>query len=82
MEGTWCNGVPDGPITIRFPNKAVYQGQVYNLRSHGQGKLTYASGHYYKGEFCYGDPHGEGQLFSPEGEKIKDGEWKRGKYIK
>ena len=80
MKGEWVDGTPIGPLIIYYSNGNVYEGEVYNLRSHGRGKLI-SKNHTYVGEFSYGELHGEGVIYDKKGKKVREGEWKRGKYI-
>ena len=78
MEGNWYNGQAASPLKIRYQDKSQYEGEVYRLKPHGLGTLSYPSGCKFVGEFCDGDPHGEGILFDQDGKPIRVGEWKRG----
>jgi antitoxin component YwqK of YwqJK toxin-antitoxin module len=43
--------------------------------------MAMANGERYKGEFCYGEPHGEGVHYSAEGKVKREGEWRHGKFV-
>ena len=64
MKGEWADGTPIGELKIGYPNQSVYEGQVYNFKPHGRGKLTNAEGKTYIGEFCDGQLHGEGIVYN------------------
>lgn len=54
LEGEFVEGVPIGPIRIKFENGIVYIGPVYKYRPHGKGEMTMQNGQKFVGEFCYG----------------------------
>jgi hypothetical protein len=82
MQGDFVNGTPVGNLRIKFENGIVYYGPVYNYRPHGVGEMVMLNGEKYLGEFCYGEPHGEGVHYYADGKVKREGEWKRGKYVK
>lgn len=60
-----------------LPDGGIYEGERKDRRSHGKGKVSYANGNYYKGEFKDGqfDGHGKAYLNGAWYEGI----WKQGK---
>ena len=47
----WKENQIVGPGTYRWADGMEYSGEWLNGKKHGQGKLTYANGHRYEGEF-------------------------------
>jgi hypothetical protein len=80
-DGSEEMGAPEAEIgigTIRYPNRAYYDGEWRNLRPHGTGKLRLDDGSEYKGEFEDGLFHGKGRLrYANKGEY--EGEWRNGR---
>ena len=56
--------------------KATYEGENNDRNQyHGDGKLQYADGSIYKGEFVNGEKHGSGSFKNAYG-MFYEGEWK------
>jgi hypothetical protein len=59
-EGDWIHGVQQGQGIFRFPSGNVYRGGVVDGYKIGHGRLTYADGTYFEGEFIKDSPEGDG----------------------
>lgn len=56
-----------------------YHQSFPNMR-HGSGRLVFASGGSYQGNFSYGKLDGYGKLFYPSGRLAYEGYWKNNKF--
>jgi len=77
--GTTRKGKREGIGILSFPGKYYYIGQFCNDNITGYGKIYYAEGGYYEGEFSNGMKNGKGTL-SGFCEPIS-GMWKNDSYI-
>jgi hypothetical protein len=58
----------------------TYHGQLLGGKKHGWGKLLFADGAYYEGEFKQAEINGRGILYYSEGRPAYDGMWVEGKF--
>lgn len=80
-EGDWQNGEACGHVVVTFGDFVVYNGQMEHGLPNGQGAYTdINNGQRYEGAFVDFKREGEGVLFTENGDKIYDGEWKNNKY--
>ncbi|MDO8365640.1 MAG: hypothetical protein Q7T20_02500 [Saprospiraceae bacterium] len=63
---------------IDYLEKLTYEGEFWEGRKNGKGKISYESGVQYEGEFLDDQPHGKGIRFLPNG-VIYEGEFRKGK---
>ena len=54
-------------ITLRIPDKGVYEGSVKNGGLNGKGKMVLLDGETYEGEWKNGKPDGRGSHTFPDG---------------
>jgi len=59
----YCSIVGDVVETRVWPNGDKYEGEFLDELTHGQGKMTYAAGHIYEGEWANGKPNGYGRFY-------------------
>ncbi len=80
-EGEWVEGKACGHIVVSFGDFIAYDGQMENGLPNGQGVYTdINSGQRYEGNFVDFKREGEGTLYTENGDKIYEGEWKNNKY--
>ena len=80
-EGYWQNGEASGHVVVTFGDFVVYDGQMEHGLPNGQGVYTdIDNGQRYEGSFVDFKREGEGVLYTENGDKIYDGEWKNNKY--
>ncbi|EQC37434.1 hypothetical protein SDRG_05037 [Saprolegnia diclina VS20] len=74
-DGVWQWDAPvDGPWTITFPTRSVYDGACVNMRPHGHGVCKYANGDVYSGAWVHGVRSGWGVCVFGNGD-VFQGEW-------
>jgi len=87
-EGEWMGNGPFLQGVVTFSNKDIYKGhwsteiegdKVYWVIA-GLGKLSYANGNVYSGEFENSLPHGEGMLTMVDG-TVKSGTFRNGVFL-
>lgn len=79
--GEWAEGEACGHVVVSFGDFVVYDGNMEHGLPNGQGIYTdMNNGQRYEGSFVDFKREGEGVLYTEEGDKIYDGEWKNGKY--
>ena len=64
--------------TLKIPREGTYRGHFLQGQPHGTGQMIYLSGKVYKGQWAYGEYHGEGILELSSG--TYEGQFKRGKF--
>lgn len=80
-EGEWVNGEACGHMVVTFGDFVVFEGNMEHGLPNGQGVYTdMNNGQRYEGNFVDFMRDGEGVLYTEEGDKIYDGEWKNNKY--
>ena len=52
---------------LKLPNGAVYQGEVFENRPHGRGKMKYSNSERYEGDFFQGMKQGKGKYYYMKG---------------
>ncbi|MDP0530677.1 hypothetical protein NLB58_02145 [Porphyromonas gingivalis] len=79
--GEWADGKAYGHIVVSFGNFIAYDGQMENGLPNGLGIYTdINNGQRYEGNFVDFKREGEGTLYTENGDKIYEGEWKNNKY--
>lgn len=67
----------------KLKNGDVYTGHVKKAEAgtkgfaHGKGKLTFADGGFYEGDFAFNKFHGKGKMIWPNG-NVYEGDWVKG----
>lgn len=80
-EGHWVDGEACGHMLVTFNDFVVYEGNMEHGLPNGEGKYTDPnSGQVYIGHFVDFKREGEGTLYTEDGVKIYEGEWKNNKY--
>lgn len=80
-EGDWENGEACGHVVVTFGDFVVFEGNMEHGLPNGQGVyIDMNSGQRYEGNFVDFQRDGEGILYTEDGYKIYDGEWKNNKY--
>lgn len=80
-EGDWEEGEACGHIVVTFGDFVVFEGDMEHGLPNGLGVyIDMNSGQRYEGNFVDFQREGEGILYTEEGDKIYDGEWKNNKY--
>jgi hypothetical protein len=80
-EGDWVEGEACGNMVVTFGDFVVFEGNMEHGLPNGQGVYTDRnSGQRYEGNFVDFMRDGEGILYTEDGDKIYDGEWKNNKY--
>jgi len=54
-------------VHLRLANGADYEGEVYQGKPHGRGKLKYSNSERYEGDFFQGMKHGKGKYYYMKG---------------
>lgn len=79
--GEWADGKACGHVVVSFGDFVAYDGQMENGLPNGLGVYTdINSGQRYEGNFVDFKREGEGTLYTEDGNKIYEGEWKNNKY--
>lgn len=80
-EGDWVEGEACGHVVVTFGDFVVFEGNMEHGLPNGQGIYTdMNNGQRYEGNFVDFQRDGEGILYTEDGDKIYDGEWKNNKY--
>lgn len=80
-EGEWVNGEACGHVVVTFGDFVVFEGNMEHGLPNGQGVYTdMNNGQRYEGNFVDFQRDGEGVLYTEDGDKIYDGEWKNNKF--
>lgn len=74
------NGLANG--TLWYKNDDIYAGMIKHGLPHGMGKMDFANGNSYEGQFVEGKREGEGLLCDFGSGEVYQGLWKDGKYHK
>ena len=81
--GEFLNGKESGKgIFNCWVHGASYIGNFFDGKKHGFGVYKYPSGDIYKGEWLNGMKHGRGKYTYKGGNRVKEGLFKRDKFIK
>ena len=56
FEGTWKDGLLNGPGRATYPDGSVYVGDFVNGQRQGQGRIELANGREYEGLWEAGQP--------------------------
>lgn len=64
-------------LNMRY-GTTLSKGQYEGGKKHGEGKLTFADGSYYKGDFVENEITGYGEYYWRDGKSYK-GQWKNSK---
>lgn len=64
-------------------HEVVYKfiGKIRNQRPNGKGKAIYHNGDYYRGAFYQGNRSGIGTLYNKNNVILKEGNWKKDKFV-
>lgn len=80
-EGDWVEGEACGHVVVTFGDFVVFEGTMEHGLPNGQGVYTdMNNGQRYEGNFVDFQRDGEGILYTEDGDKIYEGEWKNNKY--
>ena len=80
-EGEWVEGEACGHVVVSFGDFVAYDGQMWHSLPNGPGVYTdMHSGQRYEGNFVDFMRDGEGILYTENGDKIYEGDWKNNKY--
>lgn len=75
--GGWCYGIPDGlGRWLSADGQSCYSGGFLLGQFSGQGRMDWADGRCYTGEWRVGRPHGFGRM--QDGDEEYYGEWRGG----
>ena len=55
------------PLTYKYPDGSMWQGETTLGEPKGSGKATYSNGNFYEGAFLKGKPNGEGVYYQTNG---------------
>ena len=81
--GEFLNGKESGKgIFNCWVHGATYDGDFYNGKKHGFGIYYYPNGDTYEGEWLNGMKHGKGRYTYKDGNKFKEGLFKKDKFVK
>ena len=67
MTGTFKRDKLVENVTLRIPDKGVYEGPIKNGAFNGKGKMVLLDGETYEGEWVDGKPNGRGSHVFPDG---------------
>jgi hypothetical protein len=86
QRGEWQVESGTGKGVIEWTHGQKYEGTWKVAKDDvdvpdGEGKMTYADGRVYTGQFRDGRANGKGTLTFPDG-KVQSGEWENGKLVK
>ena len=73
-EGEWEGDLPQGSGTLRCPH-FIYEGEVQGGLMHGQGRIEWANGDRFNGQWVQGRREGPGQFDSAEGHSFLGTLW-------
>ena len=60
---------------IKYKDGSMYAGLVKDKMRNGKGRMTYANGDIYQGEWVNGKAHGVGVFVDKEDQTIYEGDW-------
>ena len=78
IRGQFVKGVLSSFARIEYSDGKVYEGDLFNNKPHGAGKMKWVNENVYEGNFCDGVIEGMGRMIFSNGD-VYEGNWENGK---